>query len=342
MRTVIAYNESHREHFSPGHVERPERLDAVMTRLEKNPTWKYLRRIDAAPATERDLLLVHASEHVRAVRDAAERGPTRLDPDTYVTPASYRAALDAAGCAVSVTRAVLDGHAARGFAAIRPPGHHATADRAMGFCLFSNASIAARWAQNEAGVDRVLIVDFDVHHGNGTQDIFYEDPRVAYVSVHQSPLYPGTGQLRECGRGAGDGTTYNVPVPSGTGDAAYERIFGSILRPLALRFRPELILLSAGYDAHWKDPLGGLRLTTSGFASIAREIASWSDVCCDGRLVALMEGGYDADALASSVAATVEVLYDPEADVADPIGPPPGSDMDVDAYLDDVAAHLGA
>lgn len=340
MRTAVAYNESHRAHHRAGHVERPERLDAVMTRLEKNPTWRKLRRIRAEPASPRDLFLVHHEEHVRRVREASERGHGRLDPDTYVTDASYGVALDAVGCALAVTREVLDGKARRGFAAVRPPGHHASSSRSMGFCLFSNAAVTARWAQREAGLDRVLIVDFDVHHGNGTQDIFYEDPSVAFMSVHQAPFYPGTGRADERGAGAGEGMTTNVPLPSGSGDAAYERVFRSILRPIARTVDPELIVLSAGYDGHWKDPLGGMRLTTAGFGALVRELVEWADAWCDGRLVALMEGGYDADALAFSVAATVEVMHDPEAVVRDPIGSAPGKDLDVDDYLRELAAYL--
>lgn len=339
-RTVLAYNESHRDHFSPSHVERPERLDAVVTRLERNPTWRCVRRIETTPASVDDLLLVHTEDHVRAVREACERGGGRLDPDTYVTGASYRAALDAAGCVLGVTKEVVEGRAASGFAAVRPPGHHATPSRAMGFCLFSNAAVAARWAQRHGGVDRVLIVDFDVHHGNGTQDVFYEDPSVAYMSVHQSPFYPGTGSVQERGHGPAEGTTTNVPLPSGAGDEAYARVFRSMLRTAALAFEPDLILLSAGYDAHWKDPLGGMRVTVHGFAEMVREILEWSALCCGGRLAAVLEGGYDVEALAACAAATVELMTDPEAEIRDPIGAPPGSDLDVGDYLDEVAAYL--
>lgn len=342
MHTAVAFNEHHGEHHSPGHVERPERLEAVMRRFAENPTARRIRHVEARPATEEDLLLVHTEEHVETVRAASAEGGGRLDSDTYVTGASYDAALDAVGCLLAVTRAVVDARAQRGFAAVRPPGHHATSSRSMGFCLFSNAAIAARWAQREAGLERILIVDFDVHHGNGTQDIFYEDPSVGYMSVHQAPFYPGTGSAQERGHGPGEGSTTNVPMPSGSGDAAYERIFRTILRPIAMAFDPELILLSAGYDAHWKDPLGGMRLTAGGFGTLVREIVGWSDACCDGRVVAVMEGGYDADALAVSAAATIDVMNHPDATIRDPIGPAPGTDLDVEAYLDEVAAYLAA
>ena len=339
MSTVLAYNKSHRKHHSKGHVERPERLDAVMTRLEKNPVWKHIERIDTEPATEADVRLVHSSDHIDAVKRAS-RGGKRLDADTYTTHHSYSSALDALGCVLAVTQAVCEGRAPNGFAAVRPPGHHATPSRAMGFCLFSNVAVAARWAQQRFGLERVVIVDFDVHHGNGTQDVFYEDPSVLYISTHQSPFYPGTGLAHERGHGDGEGSTINVPLPSGTGDAAFRHLFREILRPHALKFDPDLLMISAGYDAHWMDLLGGMRLSTTGFAAIVRELVEWADECCDGRIVAALEGGYHVDALAESVAATVSVMNKPDGDVQDAFGPPPGEDLDVGNYLEDVGMYL--
>ena len=338
-KVVIAYNESHRKHQSAGHVERPKRLDAVMTRLEKNPGWRRTERIDASPASVDDLHLVHVAEHVHAVQEACRTG-RRLDADTYVTKHSFGAALDALGCVLAATDAVCNGRGPSGFAAVRPPGHHATPSRSMGFCLFSNAAVAARWAQQHHEIPRVLVVDIDVHHGNGTQDVFYEDPTVMYMSTHQSPFYPGTGLAHERGHGAGEGTTLNVPLPSGTGDDAFLRVYRDVLRPHALRFDPDLIILSAGYDAHWKDLLGGMRLSTTGFAAIVREVKDWARTCCDGRIVGVLEGGYHVDALAESVAATIDVMHGDEADVVDSFQRPPGSDLDVDDYLTGVAAFF--
>ncbi|MEX1054857.1 MAG: histone deacetylase [Rhodothermales bacterium] len=333
---ILAYNESHRRHFSPGHVEQPRRVDAVINQVERSPAWRSLKRIRTEPARIEHLELVHTSGHIAHVADAVRRGSPRLDPDTYLTGESMAVALDAVGCVLGITAEVLEGRSRAGFAAVRPPGHHATSDRSMGFCLFSNVAIAARWAQETMGVGRVLIVDFDVHHGNGTQDIFYEDGSVMYMSTHQSPLYPGTGDLHERGNGDGEGTTVNVPLPSGTGDEAVGRVFGEIFRPIALEFSPELVLVSAGYDAHWKDPLGGMRLSTRGFAATMREIGDWAETCCDGRLVAALEGGYDVEALARSVVATLQVMIDPDAEIEDPIGPAPGTDMDLEEYLEEV------
>ena len=337
---ALSYNESHRAHFTQGHVEQPRRLDAVINQIERASTWRSLKRIHTDPARVEHLELVHSSDHISRVADAIRHGSARLDPDTYLTPESMNVALDAVGCVLGVTREVLEGRTRAGFAAVRPPGHHATSNRSMGFCLFSNVAIAARWAQEEMGVGRVLIVDFDVHHGNGTQDIFYEDGSVMYMSTHQAPFYPGTGALQERGRGDGAGTTVNVPLPSGTGDTAMETVFGDILRPLALGFLPELILVSAGYDSHWKDPLGGMRLSTRGFATVMREIADWAARSCDGRLVAALEGGYDVEALARSVVATLQIMIDPEAEIEDPIGKAPGGDLDVEGYLREVRESL--
>lgn len=340
MSIAFAWNESHENHRAAQHVERPERVQAILTRLQGASIRQHLASVDFDRAPEEVLRLVHTDEHVRSVIDAVHRGFDRLDPDTYITESSMDAALDAMGALLAVTRHVVDGKASSGFAAIRPPGHHATADHSMGFCLFSNIAIAARWAQREAGVGRVLIVDFDVHHGNGTQDIFYDDPSVMYMSVHQAPFYPGTGAAHERGEGDARGSTINIPLPGGTGDDGYRRVFREVLRPLAEAFKPEVIFLSAGYDAHWKDLLGGMNVSVRGFADLVREVRRWADACCDGRIVAALEGGYHLDALAHSVHATLDVLHDLEADVEDLFGATADEDTDIGDYLVDIAASL--
>ncbi len=337
MPVSFAWNETHAGHRATRHmgrhVERPERLDGVLRHLNTAPIRRHLEFVSGERARLEELYLAHDEEHVQRVASAIGAGFNRLDPDTFITGKSMNIALDAVGALMAVTRHVLDGRSTSGFAAIRPPGHHATQNQSMGFCIFSNVAVAARWAQREAGLDRVLIVDFDVHHGNGTQHIFYDDPGVMYMSVHQSPFYPGTGAADE--RGAGDGahTTVNVPLPSGAGDETYNIVFRDILRPFARDFDPELIFLSAGYDAHWKDPLGGMRVTTNGFAEIVREVSDWAGSCCDGRIVAALEGGYHIDALTYSVAATLEVLNDPDAKVEDPCGDAPGEPAVLEEHL---------
>ncbi len=338
MPIAFAHNETHADHRTDRHVERPERLDSILRLLDEVPVRRHVRTVDFDRAGLDLLALVHAERHVAEVVEAVQMGYDRLDADTYLTAGSLNAALDAVGALIEVTNTVVHGGAKSGFAAIRPPGHHATPNRSMGFCLFSNVAVAARWAQHEAGVGRVLVVDYDVHHGNGTQDVFYDDPSVTYMSVHQSPFYPGTGAAHERGADEAVGTTINVPLPASADDEAYLRVFRNVFRPLALRFDPELIMLSAGYDAHWKDPLGGMRVTVHGFAALVREISSWADACCDGRLVAALEGGYDLDALARSVVATLDVLHDPEAGVEDPLGEPPGNPPNLDDYLEEIEA----
>jgi acetoin utilization deacetylase AcuC-like enzyme len=319
-------------------VERPERLHTIHELVTRAPIYDRLNLLAPREASLEDVLLVHPESYFRGLEAAVEAGGAQLDPDTYATKDSLRVAMQALGGLLDVTTAVLEGAAQQGFAMVRPPGHHARPSNAMGFCLLANVAIAARFVQKQFGLRRILIVDFDVHHGNGTQEIFYDDPDVLYMSTHQWPLYPGTGALEETGQGAGKGATVNVPLPAQTGDASYQSVFEHILRPIALRFEPEILFVSAGYDAHWMDPLSGTHMTVAGFAGIVRELLSWADACCPNRLVALLEGGYHADALAHAVGATLQLLQDPNASIVDPFGPGPDPDANLDAYLASIAA----
>jgi len=261
------------------------------------------------------LLLAHEESLVETVRSgverAAERGePVHLDADTVVSPASWDAALAAAGTAVAATRAVLAGRHRSAFCAIRPTGHHATPDRAMGFCLFNNAAVAAREALADGSVDRVLILDWDVHHGNGTQDIFYEDPDVFYLSVHQDPLYPGTGSARERGAGAGEGTTLNRPMPPGLPRERYVGALREAFEDVVDSFRPGLVLVSSGFDSARGDPLAGFTLEAEDFRALTLELARLTHVTTGGRLVSLLEGGYNTTTLGELAAAHVRGLVD--------------------------------
>ncbi|WP_456426480.1 histone deacetylase family protein [Rhodocaloribacter sp.] len=341
MKTAFSHNPSHHDHALAGHPERPDRLDAILDVLRGDEVWERLDHREAAPVDLDTVRLVHTDDYVQRLERMVRSGGGMLDADTYATPASLDVAREALGGLLAVTGAVLDGEADNGFAAVRPPGHHARPDAAMGFCLLANVAVAARWAQRRFGVERLLIVDFDVHHGNGTQEVFYEDPNVLYVSTHRYPFYPGTGAADETGAGRGRGATVNLPFPPATGDDAFLTAFRRILAPLAARFRPECIFVSAGYDAHWKDPLGGLNVSTTGFAGIVFEMLSWADAFCGNRLVCALEGGYHPEALAHSVRATVCRLEDPEAETDDPFGPAPGRTADVDALLADLAAFHG-
>jgi acetoin utilization deacetylase AcuC-like enzyme len=251
---------------------------------------------------------VHSRAYLQELEAACLRAPRRLDPDTVVSRESYRVALAAVEAALAAADAVLAGRLDRAFVALRPPGHHAERERAMGFCLLNNVAVAARYAQRAHGLERVLIVDWDVHHGNGTQHLFEADPTVFYFSIHQAPLYPGTGAREERGRGKGLGATLNVPVPPGSDDQTFLEALERELVPAAAAFRPELILLSAGFDAHRDDPLAQCRVTTPGYQSMARVVAGLAEELCAGRLVALLEGGYDLQALGASVVACLRGL----------------------------------
>jgi len=286
--------------------------------------------IPAGPITQERLERAHEPVYIEQVKRVAQRGGGHLDMDTYVRPASYDAALMAAGGLVEATRIVLDGELDNAFALVRPPGHHALRGRGMGFCLFNNVAVAARYALAEHALERVLIMDFDVHHGNGTQDEFEADPAVMYVSTHQYPYYPGTGYWNETGRGTGEGSIVNIPLGGGMGDDAFARIFDEIVGPAAWRFQPELILVSAGYDAHWDDPLAYMQLSIGGYAAIAQALKNLAEELCGGRLVFTLEGGYHLKALAYSVLNTFGVFMDGESwQLLDPLGPSPNREQPV-------------
>lgn len=252
---------------------------------------------------------VHDQAYIVAIRRASELGGGLWDLDTVISPASYHAAMLGAGAAVAAVDAAMRGVRAP-FALVRPPGHHAEKKSAMGFCLFNNVAVAAQHAVRDYGLERVLIVDWDVHHGNGTQHAFYSRADVLFFSTHRYPFYPGTGDASETGIGEGRGYTVNVPLRAGTGDAEYIRIFNDVLAPLARRYKPQLILISAGYDSHIKDPLGGMAVTTAGFSELARIVRQLGDEIeeCEGRVAAVLEGGYNIEALAASVVATIAAL----------------------------------
>jgi acetoin utilization deacetylase AcuC-like enzyme len=295
------------DHDTGEHIENAVRLPAIDRELEHQDLIAGRPDVPFGPADLVDVERVHNPWYVEAIERAADQGGGWLDHDTYLSPASYDVALLAAGAAVAAVDAALDGTAARSFVVARPPGHHATPERGMGFCLLNNVAIAAAHALAR-GLTRVLIVDWDVHHGNGTQDAFYDTDQVLFFSTHQYPFYPGTGAAAETGIGQGEGFTINVPLPAGQRDDTYVRLFDERLLPAAQHYRPELILISAGYDAHVDDPLGGMRLTEPGFAALTERVAALAAAHAANRLVAFLEGGYDPPALGRSVAATLRVL----------------------------------
>jgi acetoin utilization deacetylase AcuC-like enzyme len=307
MKTAFFFDDVFKEHSNGRfHPERPERMDAIREALQRDGLWDALDHVAFEAADENDLEMCHTREHIEYIRDLAQRGGGSIDGDTGVAPMSYEVAARGVGAAMKAVGCVLSTHKTA-FVAARPPGHHATPNRAMGFCLFNSAAIAARHAQRNYNLSRVAILDWDVHHGNGTQDIFYDDPSVFFLSVHQSPLYPGTGMADEIGAGMGQGTTLNFPLRRGSGLESYAPVWergGQLID----EFAPELVIVSAGFDAHRDDPLGGMELVAGDFAQLLRTTKQWAENWCDGKIVCVLEGGYNYEALGDSVSAVTKEL----------------------------------
>lgn len=313
LKTLAVIDQRYLNHFAGrAHPERPQRLTAIMEMLEQlhRPD---LRQATAREASRAEIELCHTPDYVRQVERTAGLARYDFDPDTHTCSATHETALLAAGGVLSAVEAVMDGAAANGFALVRPPGHHALPERAMGFCFFNNVAIAASYLVKVRGLKRVLVVDWDVHHGNGTQDIFYPSREVMYVSLHQYPFYPGTGSLKETGVGEGRGYTVNVPFPADFGDDEYSAAFDEIILPIARQFNPEFVLVSAGFDGHFRDPLGQMEITEDGFRAMTRRLKRLAAECCEGRMVAALEGGYDLIACAASAKVVLEELgLDPD------------------------------
>lgn len=334
MTTALVYDPIFLDHITPpNHPDQPERLRRSMEVLE---ALGWLEReglvlLAPRPASEDELAAVHELAYIRKVKEAARRAEEKqarggrvshfFATDTYISAKSYEAASMAAGAPLTAIDAILSGEVDNAYCLVRPPGHHAVAESAMGFCLFNNVAVAARYALDRYGLERVMIIDFDVHHGNGTQEMFYNDPRVLYFSTHQSPFYPGTGASDERGEGEGFGTTINIPLPADTGFETFEPVFRQVMAPAADRFDPQLLLVSAGFDAHWDDPLGGMNLSTAGFAKLMGVILEEARFLCQGRLVLVQEGGYSIEAMAAGVATCLNLLLGDDAAV-DGLGPP--------------------
>lgn len=298
------------EHRSPWgeHPECPERLDTIQRYLVNDGLTEIFKVEKAGTATHEQILAVHTKSHLEAVRTGCEK-ESMLDPDTYVNTHSLAAALSAAGCVVKAVDEVVQGNTQTAFCAVRPPGHHAESGRAMGFCLFNNVAIGARHAQAR-GLKKIFILDWDVHHGNGTEEIFYEDSSVFYLSIHEFPLYPGTGRADSIGIKAGEGFTLNIPLPAESNDRDYIDILESSVAPTIEHFQPDLIMISAGFDAHERDPLGHMNVSTDGFAHMTKIVRDLANQWCGGKVISVLEGGYDLTALGESVSAHLRVLAD--------------------------------
>ena len=317
---IYYYPEGHQAHFEYGHPERPERVETIQRALIEAGLWETGLHADPVDIDENVIDAVHHPAYLGMLQDACRQG-RHLDIDTYTTPKSWELALNAAGGSITVADSVWKGIARRGFALSRPPGHHATRERGMGFCLLNNVALAAEHLIAKSGAHRLAIIDTDLHHGNGTQDIFWERGDIFYISTHQHPLYPGTGSLDEIGAGAGEGMTANFPLPPGSGDLAFDTLFDELILPLLDRFQPEMILVSFGFDPHWRDPLGHLQLSAGGYGNQITKLAKWADRKCQGRISLFLEGGYDLDAAAVCSVAVASALLNMEW--SDPIGPSP-------------------
>ena len=329
----LIYDPLYLWHDTGAHPESALRLTAIMHVLTEAGLTSRLIPLPARDATFDEVALVHEPAYIRSIRDMAAKGGAWADPDTFISPRSYDAAIRAAGGCLAATEAVLDGEIEGAFCLVRPPGHHATYRQAMGFCIFDNVAIAARYANRRRGLERIAIVDFDIHHGNGTQDAFYEDGAVLYFSTHQYPYYPGTGHMEEIGEGPGRGLNVNVPLPAGCGDDQFRRVFQEVLGPVLERFQPQFLFVSAGYDGHFADPLASMALSTPGYAELMTFLKQEAQQLCDGKLVVVLEGGYHLMAQAWSVRVSIEVLLG-EPPGKDPFGKPQdAADCDIDDVL---------
>ena len=306
--TLLYYDPIFLEHQTGNHPEHPRRLEAIWRALEASGLTAKCFRPKWNPATPEQLALAHESTYVKQIREYASHGGGWIEPDTFICPRSYEVALWAVGAACHAVDSVINGKSKTAFCAVRPPGHHALESNVMGFCLFNNIALAARTATHVYELDSVLIVDWDVHHGNGTQAIFWEDPRVGFFSIHRWPFYPGTGAAMETGAGEGAGTTRNLPIEYGTTREDYLRTFEAELVDFAEKLQPKLILISAGFDAHRADPIGSLGLETSDFGRMTEIVIGIAKRHAEGRIVSLLEGGYDPAALADSVVCHIESL----------------------------------
>lgn len=325
-----------------GHPESPERLRSISDLLQRYEVFNRVELVEPAIASTDQIEAVHDPRLVERVKARCDTGYGHLDADTYYTPATFEAAMFAAGTVCKLTDVVMAEEASNSFALIRPPGHHAEKDRVGGFCIFNNVAIAARHLQTRYDIGRILIIDFDVHHGNGTQEIFYSDPEILFISLHlyYPFFYPGSGWLTDAGSGEGQGTTINVPFQAGAGDQSYTRIFDEIVRPASESFKPEYMLISAGFDAHWMDPLASAGLTLSGYHVLTRRIIELAQDLCIGRCTFVLEGGYHQEALSYGVLNVLNGLS-LNGDIVDPFGPSPYREPDIEPLIKDLLSlHL--
>jgi acetoin utilization deacetylase AcuC-like enzyme len=332
MSTGIVFDQIFLKHDFIGHPENAKRLESIISHLKDSKLYERLQLVESRVADLKEILICHSEEYVEYVKSFCEKGGGYFDPDTYSNKFSYVAASTAVGSSIDLTKSVISGKLKNGFALLRPPGHHALANRAMGFCLFGNIAIAAKTALNEPGINKVAIVDFDVHHGNGTQALVGYDPNILFISTHQYPFYPGTGSIREIGKDDAEGTIINIPLQVGIGDIGFKTVFEKIVISALERFGPDLILVSAGYDAHWDDPLANLNLSLSGYDLISKKLIECAEEICNGKIVFFLEGGYNLDVLGYGVTNGIRKLLGID-EFEDPIGKSDQNEPNIDNLI---------
>jgi acetoin utilization deacetylase AcuC-like enzyme len=317
--TGITYDPLFIKHNKMGHPESANRLNAIIKKINIEEFKSDLENVNARPATTEELTLCHTPDYVEEVKSFTEQGGGYLDQDTYTNEFTYNAASMAAGAIIDLSTLVINGELKNGFALVRPPGHHALSNRAMGFCIFGNIAIAAKSALNNKGIKKVAIVDFDVHHGNGTQALVEKAPNILFISTHQYPFYPGSGNVNEIGTGEAEGTLLNIPLEAGVGDSGFLEIYNEIIIPKLINYKPDIILVSAGYDAHWNDPLANMGLSLSGYTRISEKLVKAAEQMCDSKIVFTLEGGYNLEVLSNGVINSIKALMGRD-DFEDPIG----------------------
>jgi len=333
--TGIAFDPIFLKHDQPGHPENAKRLESIISGLKEKELLEKVKLIDPRAAEIDEITICHTKEYFEYVKEFCEKGGGYLDPDTYSNKYSFLAASTAVGSSIDLTQAVINGELKNGFALLRPPGHHALDNRSMGFCLFGNISIAAKVALTKPGIIKVSIVDFDVHHGNGTQALVGNEPNILFISTHQFPYYPGTGSIREIGQGKAERTVVNIPLQAGVGDGGFKVVYEKVVIPSLEKFNPDLILISAGYDAHWDDPLADLNLSLTGYSWISKELIKSAERVCAGKIVFFLEGGYNLQVLSNGVANTIKGLLGIES-FEDPLGKSNDEEPNIEKVIDEL------
>lgn len=334
-KTGIVFDPVFLKHDQSGHPEDAKRLESIISGLKEKGLIEKVKQIASRSAEIDEIAVCHTKEYVQYVKEFCKKGGGYLDPDTYTNKNSFLAASTAVGSSIDLTQAVIKAELKNGFALVRPPGHHALVNRSMGFCLFGNIAIAAKAALLQPGISKVAIVDFDVHHGNGTQALVGDNPNILFISSHQYPFYPGTGSIREIGQGKAEGTIINIPLQAGVGDNGFKTVYEKIVISSLERFKPELILISAGYDAHWDDPLANLSLSLTGYNWISRELIKSAERICSGKIIFFLEGGYNLQVLSNGVANTIRGLLGIES-FEDPLGKSNNEEPDIERVINEL------